>query len=53
LSDDELRAAGVGPGTIRLSVGTESVDDLLWDLDQGFASVRAAAGLGAGSEATR
>jgi O-acetylhomoserine (thiol)-lyase len=37
LSDDELRAAGVGPGTIRLSVGIESVDDLIWDLDQGFA----------------
>ncbi len=43
LSDDELRAAGVGPGTIRLSVGTESIDDLIWDLEQGFASVRAAA----------
>ena len=43
LSDDELRAAGVGPGTIRLSVGIESVDDLIWDLEQGFASVRAAA----------
>ncbi len=42
LDDDELRAAGVGPGTIRLSVGTESVDDLLWDLEQGFASVAAA-----------
>jgi len=41
LSDDELRAAGVGPGTIRLSVGTESVDDLIWDLDQGFARVAA------------
>jgi O-acetylhomoserine (thiol)-lyase len=39
LNDDELRAAGVGPGTIRLSVGTESVDDLIWDLQQGFASV--------------
>jgi O-acetylhomoserine (thiol)-lyase len=34
LSDDELRAAGVGPGTVRLSVGLESVEDLLWDLDQ-------------------
>lgn len=34
LSDDELRAAGVGAGTIRLSVGLESVDDLIWDLDQ-------------------
>jgi len=39
LNDDELRAAGVAPGTIRLSVGTESIDDLLWDLDQGFAAV--------------
>jgi O-acetylhomoserine (thiol)-lyase len=54
LSDEELRAAGVGPGTIRLSVGTESIDDLLWDLEQGFASVRAAAETAAaGSEATR
>jgi O-acetylhomoserine (thiol)-lyase len=44
LSDDELRAAGVGPGTVRLSVGTESVADLIWDLEQGFALVAAAAG---------
>jgi O-acetylhomoserine (thiol)-lyase len=36
LTDEELRAAGVGPGTLRLSVGTESVEDLVWDLDQGF-----------------
>ena len=35
----ELRAAGVGPGTVRLSVGLESVDDLIWDLEQGFAHV--------------
>ena len=41
LSDDELRAAGVGPGTVRLSVGTESVEDLIWDLEQGFALVAA------------
>ncbi len=40
LSDVELAAAGVRPGTIRLSVGTESVDDLIWDLDRGLASVR-------------
>ena len=39
LDDEELRAAGVGPGTIRLSVGTEDVDDLIWDLEQGFARV--------------
>jgi O-acetylhomoserine (thiol)-lyase len=40
LSDAELDAAGVGPGTIRLSVGTESVDDLIWDLEQGLSRVR-------------
>jgi O-acetylhomoserine (thiol)-lyase len=43
LSDDELLAAGVGQGTIRLSVGIEAVDDLIWDLEQGFARVAAAA----------
>jgi O-acetylhomoserine (thiol)-lyase len=48
LSDDELRAAGVGPGSIRLSVGTESVEDLIWDLDQGFARVAATLGEKAG-----
>ncbi|MBO0814213.1 MAG: O-acetylhomoserine aminocarboxypropyltransferase/cysteine synthase, partial [Actinobacteria bacterium] len=44
LSEDELRAAGVAPGTVRLSVGTESVQDLIWDLEQGFARVAATAG---------
>src|SRR5205809_4463184 len=43
LNDDELKAAGVGPGTIRLSVGTEAIDDLLWDLEQGFRRAAAAA----------
>jgi O-acetylhomoserine (thiol)-lyase len=43
LSDDELLAAGVGPGTIRLSVGLESIDDLIWDLQQGFARAATAA----------
>jgi O-acetylhomoserine (thiol)-lyase len=37
LDEAELAAAGVGPGTIRLSVGIESIDDLIWDLEQGFA----------------
>src|SRR4051794_1600785 len=41
LSDDELRAGGVGPGTVRLSVGLESVEDLIWDLEQAFALVAA------------
>ncbi len=34
LSDDELAASGVGPDMIRLSVGLEDVDDILWDLDR-------------------
>ena len=37
LDESELKAAGVGSGTIRLSVGIENVDDLIWDLEQGFA----------------
>jgi len=49
LSDDELRAAGVSPGTIRLSVGTESKDDLIWDLEQGFARVAASASTTSGA----
>lgn len=40
LEDAELEAAGVRPGTIRLSVGTESVDDLIWDLEQGLERTR-------------
>jgi O-acetylhomoserine (thiol)-lyase len=43
LSDNELLAAGVRPGTVRLSVGTESVDDLTWDLEQGLKRVAALA----------
>lgn len=34
LSDQEQLAAGIGPDMIRISVGLEDVDDILWDLDQ-------------------
>ena len=34
MSDADLEAAGVGPDMIRISVGLESVDDVVWDLDQ-------------------
>jgi O-acetylhomoserine (thiol)-lyase len=34
LSDDALAAAGVGPDLVRLSVGLEDPDDIMWDLDQ-------------------
>ncbi len=43
LEEAELEAAGVRAGTVRLSVGIEDVDDLLWDLEQGFAAARATA----------
>ena len=39
LADDELAAAGIGPGTIRLSIGIEDAEDLIWDLEQGFARI--------------
>ncbi|EPY02993.1 O-acetylhomoserine aminocarboxypropyltransferase/cysteine synthase family protein [Magnetospirillum fulvum] len=38
LSEAEQRLAGVRPEQVRLSVGTEDIDDLLWDLDQAFAA---------------
>jgi O-acetylhomoserine (thiol)-lyase len=34
LSDDELSKGGVSPELIRLSIGLENVEDLLWDLEQ-------------------
>ena len=42
LEEHELEAAGVRAGTIRLSVGIEDVDDLVWDLEQGFARAKGA-----------
>lgn len=38
LSDGELAAAGIGPGTIRISVGIEDASDLVWDLEQGLSA---------------
>ena len=43
LNDDELAAAGVGPGTIRLSVGLETLADLIADLRRGLAAATDAA----------
>jgi O-acetylhomoserine (thiol)-lyase len=40
-SDDELRQAGIWPGTLRLSIGIEDLPDLIRDLDRGVAAVRA------------
>ena len=40
LSEEELLASGIKPNTIRLSIGTEHIQDILADLEQGFAAVR-------------
>lgn len=40
LSEEELLAAGIKPNTVRLSIGTEHIDDILADLEHGFAAVR-------------
>ena len=37
LSEEEQASAGVNPEMIRLSVGLESVDDILWDIEQALA----------------
>lgn len=39
LTEEELLEQGIKPNTIRLSIGTEHIDDILEDLQQGFAAV--------------
>jgi len=39
LSEEELLDQGINQGTIRLSIGTEHIDDILADLRKGFAAV--------------
>ncbi len=41
MTPEQLEAAGIRQSTIRLSIGTEHIDDILWDLDQGFAAAAA------------
>lgn len=40
LTEEELLSAGIKPTTIRLSVGTEHIDDIIADLRHGFDAVR-------------
>ena len=39
LSEKELLASGIKPNMVRLSVGTEHIDDIIADLEQGFRAV--------------
>ena len=41
MNDDELAAAGVSAGTIRLSIGLEDITDILADLERGLAAAAA------------
>ena len=40
LTDEELDAAGIHQNTIRLSIGTEHIDDIIADLEKGFAALK-------------
>ena len=39
LSEEELLQAGIKPTTVRLSIGTEHIDDIIADLEQGFDAI--------------
>ena len=40
LSEEELLSCGIRPTTIRLSIGTEHIDDIIADLEKGFQAVK-------------
>lgn len=40
MNEDELLAAGIKPNTVRLSIGTEHIDDIIADLSHGFEAVK-------------
>ena len=40
MSEEELLSAGIRPNTVRLSIGTEHIDDIIDDLKNGFAAVK-------------
>ena len=40
LSEEQLLAAGIKPNTVRLSIGTEHIDDIIADLEEGFNAIR-------------
>lgn len=40
LSEEELLSGGIKPNTIRLSIGTEHIDDIIADLEHGFEAIK-------------
>jgi O-acetylhomoserine (thiol)-lyase len=42
LNAEQQQSAGVEPGMVRLSVGLEDIEDILWDLEQALAASKTA-----------
>jgi O-acetylhomoserine (thiol)-lyase len=40
LSEADLLEQGIKPNTVRLSIGTEHIDDIIADLEIGFAAIK-------------
>ncbi len=40
MTPEQLAEVGISQSTIRLSIGTEHIDDIIWDLEQGFEAVK-------------
>ena len=40
MNEEELREGGITPSTVRLSIGTENIDDIIQDLDEAFKAVQ-------------
>lgn len=40
MTEEELLDSGIKPNTIRLSIGTEHIDDIIYDLDQAFKAIQ-------------
>ena len=39
MNSEELLQSGITPSTIRLSIGTEHIDDIIWDMSQAFDAI--------------
>ena len=39
MTPEQLADVGIKQNTIRLSIGTEHIDDIIWDLEQGFSAI--------------
>ena len=40
MTEEELSQSGIKPNTIRLSIGTENIDDIIEDLDEAFKTIQ-------------